>query len=100
MPKFTVDHKTSHAAPEAYKKMKEVLSSGEMSKFDSKIKCDFNDDQHFCQVNGSQFKAELKVKPLDGGSQVSITVDLPFLLSPFKGKVQEGLLKMLGKHLA
>ncbi len=100
MPKFTVDHQTSYAAPQAYQKMKEVLGSGEMNKFDSKIKCDFNDQNQTCQVNGSQFKAELQVKPAGEGSQVSITVDLPFLLSPFKGKVQEGLTKMLNKHLA
>ncbi|MEK6774356.1 MAG: polyhydroxyalkanoic acid system family protein [Bdellovibrionota bacterium] len=100
MPKFTIDHKTSHAAPEAYKKMKEVLGSGEMNKFDSKIQCEFNDSQHLCQVKGSQFKADLQVKALEQGSQVSITVDLPFLLTPFKGKVQEGLVKMLNKHLS
>ncbi len=100
MPKFTIDHKTSHAAPETYKKMKEVLSGGEMSKFDSKIQCNFNDQQQQCSVLGSQFKAEVHVKDLNPGSLVSIIVDLPFLLSPFKGKVQEGLVKMLNKHLS
>lgn len=100
MPKFTVDHQTSHAAPQAYQKMKEVLGSGEMNKFDTKIQCQFNDEKHLCLVTGSQFKAELQVKSSGQGAQVSITVDLPFLLSPFKGKVQEGLQKMLNKHLA
>lgn len=99
MPKFTVDHNTSHAAPEAYKKMKEVLGNGELNKFDSKIQCNFNDSQHHCQINGSQFKAEVHVKSVSQGSQVSITVDLPFLLTPIKGKVQESLAKMLTKHL-
>jgi hypothetical protein len=46
----------SWLAPEAYKKMKEVLGGGEMAKFDSKIQCDFNDQKQQCSVSGTQAK--------------------------------------------
>lgn len=100
MPKFTVDHETSHASEAAYGKLKQFLSKpGELKKFDPKTECSFNDALQTCSIKGSQFKAEVSVQKSGEGSKVSISVDLPFLLSPFKGKVQESLTKMLAKQL-
>jgi len=99
MAKFTIDHKTSHAATDAYNKLKEAMAK-EIGKFDSKAQCDFNDSKMTCDVKSSKFKAEVHIKSEGPGAQVSITVDLPFLLTPFKGQVQEGLAKMLKRHLS
>lgn len=101
MPKFTIEHKTQKPADEAFGAVKSFLSSGtEIQKFDPKAKVQFDDAQKSCQISGGQFKAEMTVLPDASGSKIAVTVDLPFLLSPFKGKVQETLQKMLTRHLS
>lgn len=101
MAKFTVEHDTKRTPEETYKVIKEVLSkNNEITKFDANAKCSFDDGKKTCQISGGQFKADLKVAASTNSSKVSITVDLPMLLLPFKGKVQETLKKMLSKHLA
>lgn len=101
MPKFTIDHNSSQPAPEAYKKIKEFLANDlDIRKFDPKLQCDFNDGAMSCKMNGAQFKADMAVAAAGNGSKVSVTVDLPLMLTPFKGKVQETLQKKLAKYLS
>lgn len=101
MPKFTVEQKSKKPADQAFEAVKNFLSKdGEIMKFDSKAKVSFDDATKTCKVTGSQFKAEMKILPDADGSKVAVMVDLPMLLTPFKGKVQETLQKMLSKHLA
>lgn len=100
MPKFTIDHSTSLATPEAFVKIKEFLGHEEgIRRFDPKVQCQFNDSNHSCSIKGSQFNAELKILAENSGSKVSVTIDLPLMLTPFKGKVQETLSKQLKKYL-
>ncbi|MCB0369580.1 MAG: polyhydroxyalkanoic acid system family protein [Bdellovibrionales bacterium] len=100
MPKFTVEHQTSSDTKDTYNKLKDFFTnSDEIKKIDPKVSCSFNDDNLTCKLNGSQFKADVQVSSNSSGSLVNVNVDLPLLLSPFKGKVQEGLQKMLKKHL-
>ena len=100
MPKFTIEHQSSHKADEAYGKIKEFLNNDQdIRRFDSKLECSFNDGQRSGQMKGSQFKADLQVHDAGAGSKVSVTVDLPLMLTPFKGKVQETLQKKLAKYL-
>ena len=101
MPKFTIDHQSSKSTQEAYSKIKEFLANDhDIRKFDPKIQCDFNDGALSCKMNGAQFKADVNIAAAGNGSKVSITVDLPFMLTPFKGKVTETLQKKLAKYLA
>lgn len=101
MPKFTVEHTTTKTPDDAYKSVKTFLSgTSEIQKFDAKAQIQFDDATKSGQIKGGQFKADLKIAPTAGGSTVAISVDLPFLLTPFKGKVEETLKKMLSKHLA
>lgn len=100
MPKFTIEHPSTSKPQEAYVKIKEFLSQDQdIRRFDSKLSCDFNDSDMSCKLNGSQFKADVKVADNSGGSKVVIVVDLPLLLTPLKGKVQETLQKKLTKYL-
>lgn len=100
MPKFTIEHKTSHSAKDTYGKIKEFLNKDqEIRKFDSKLQCSFDDSQLSAQMNGSQFKANMKINEAQAGSNVVVTVDLPLMLTPFKGKVQETLQRKLEKYL-
>ncbi len=101
MPKFKIEHPSTKDADETYKAIKGFLSKeNEIVKLDAKAQCTFNDSKKSASISGSQFKAEMNVAAEGPASQISITVDLPFLLMPFKGKIQESLVKMLKKHLA
>jgi hypothetical protein len=101
MPKFTIEHNCSHGAKEAFGKIKTFMTKDEdLRRFDSKMQCEFNDDAMNGSIKGSQFKAELSVQAQGTGSKIQIHVDLPMLLAPFKGKVQDTLLKKLSKYLA
>lgn len=80
-----------------YSKIKAFLSGeNDFKKYDDKVSCTFDESSKKCHINGSQFKAELKV--LDGkdkGSTVAIDVEIPFALSLFKGKIKDILEKNL-----
>ncbi len=100
MPKFTIDHSSSHNQTEAYAKIKEFLSNDQdIRRFDPKLQCTFNDGAMSCKMNGAQFKADMVVSSVGEGSKVVVTVDLPLMLTPFKGKVQETLQRKLAKYL-
>lgn len=101
MPKFTIDHQTSQNPDQAYQKIKEFLEQDQdIRRFDPKLQCSFNDGSKSANLKGSQFKADMAVSAAGEGSKVSVTVDLPLMLTPFKGKVQETLQKKLAKYLA
>ncbi|MBL7669355.1 MAG: polyhydroxyalkanoic acid system family protein [Bdellovibrionaceae bacterium] len=100
MAKFTVEYQNKHSADVAFSKVKELLTKGDdLKKYDSSLQCKFNDQNMTCQIKGGKFGAELIVAPQGASSLVSIAVDLPLLLLPFKSKVQESLSRMLHKHL-
>jgi len=48
-------------------------------------------------IEASNFKGAINVAEKSGKSTVEITIDLPLLLTPFKGKVEEELKKHLGR---
>lgn len=72
----------------------------DLRRFDSKMQCQFDDNRMDGTIRGSQFNANLTVQAQGTGSKIQIVVDLPMLLTPFKGKVQETLQKKLSKYLA
>ncbi len=100
MPKFTIEHNSSHSAKETFDKIKSFTNDEDLRRFDPKMQCQFNDGAMNGSIKGSQFKAELNVLAQGTGSKIEIVVDLPMLLAPFKGKVQETLQKKLSKYLA
>lgn len=101
MPKFTVEHKSPQSPIDTFEKVKTFMTKGdEFKKYDPSIQCTFDEPQMTCHIKGSQFKAEMKVAAQAQGSQVTISIDLPFLLTPFKSKIQDSLSRMLTKHLS
>lgn len=101
MPKISIDHKCSLPATEAYTKIKTFFDSdADIRRLDPKLSCSFTDSTMTGKATGSQFKADIAVKGDGAGSSVNVTVDLPLLLTPFKGKVQETIAKKLAKYLA
>ncbi|MNJ99863.1 hypothetical protein D3C87_176440 [compost metagenome] len=100
MPKFTIDHQSSHNPQDAFTKIKEFLNNDQdIRRFDPKLQCTFDDGTMAAKMSGNQFKADVAVNPSGAGSKISVTVDLPLLLTPLKGKVTETLQKKLAKYL-
>ena len=101
MPTIKVKHSTAKNVEDAFKKIKEFFQSDEtLKKLDPKITFNFQEDQKKGQANGSQFKAHFAVTPDSAGSAIEVTVELPFLLTPFKGKVEETIQRKLQKYMA
>lgn len=101
MPKVSIDHKSSMPATDAYSKIKTFFDSDpDIRRLDPKLSCTFTDSSMTGKATGSQFKADIAVKGDAAGSTVTVIVDLPLLLAPFKGKVQETIQKKLAKYLA
>lgn len=71
----------------------------DLRKVDSSIQCHFQPGALKGKVSGSQFKADVDVSAQAPGSLISIVIDLPLILTPFKGKVEEVLKRKLQKHL-
>lgn len=101
MPKISVNHDSTSAAPEAFERIKKFFETDQdIRKIDPNIKVTFTDETMAGKATASQFSANFSVLPSGAGSKVAVTVELPFLLTPFKGKVQETLEKKLKKYLA
>lgn len=101
MPKVSVSHKTAIPSDEAFTKIKAFFETDtDLRKIDPNIKVTFTDSSKTGKATASQFSAQFDVKPAEGGSTVNVMIDLPLLLTPFKGKVQETLEKKLKKYLA
>ena len=65
----------------------------------SKLGAEIEWDEKACSadISGGSFKGALAVTEKSGKSEVEITIDLPLLLTPFKGKVEEELKKHLSR---
>ena len=100
MPKFKVEHQTKFSKKDVYEKLKNFLQKEDLSKMAPGAKLEFKDSTHQAQVEGPQFKAHIDIQdhgPQD--SKIIVQVDLGFLLTPLKGKVEEILKKQLAKYL-
>lgn len=101
MPKVTIDHASTLSAPDAFSKIKTFFESDQdIRRLDPNLKCSFTESAMMGKASGSQFKADISVKDQSPGSVVQVIVDLPLLLAPFKGKVQETIQKKLKQYLA
>jgi hypothetical protein len=101
MPKVSIEHATQLAPKDAFQKIKTFFETDQdIRRFDPNIKCDFSEAQLSGKATGSQFKANIAVTGQGQGSKIDVSVDLPLLLAPFKGKVQETIQKKLSKYFA
>ena len=101
MPKIKIDHHSNVEASEAMIRIKSFFENDhDLKKLDPKISCEFDTQSMIGKVKGSQFKAEVLVKAQGATSQISIVVELPLLLTPVKGKVEDTVKKKLNQLLA
>ncbi len=100
MPKIQIAHKCTEASDTVFTKIKTFFEQDEdIKKIDSKISWNFDTSAKTGKAKGSQFTADIAVKSSGPGSEVAIAIDIPFLLSPFKGKIQETVERKLKKVL-
>lgn len=100
MPKINVEHTSSVPAAELYEKVKSFFGTSEdIRRLDPKIACEFEDSTMSGKATGSQFKGNFAITSQGTGSKVTVVVDLPLLLTPFKGKIQETIERKLAKYV-
>lgn len=101
MPKFKVEAPSLHEPKETFNKIKNFLENADdLKKIDANIVCSFEEASLKGQAKGKQFKADISVQNKGTNSVVSIEVEIPFLLTPLKGKIQEILERKIKKALA
>lgn len=101
MPKINIDHASSLTPAEAYIKIRKFFETDQdIRRLDPNLKCEFAESAMTGKASGNQFKMDFSVKNQGPGSLISVMVDLPLMLTPFKGKVQETIQKKLGQYLA
>ncbi len=101
MPKIQIEHPSKMNASEVGSKIKNFFEMDEdIRRFDSKLQCQFDEKTLQGKASGSQFKADISVKPQGEGCLIQVVVDLPLILTPLKSKVQEMITKKLSKYLA
>ncbi len=99
MPKILIEKETSLNATDAYNKIKNLLSDDkDLRRLDSGYQCQFDDGAKTGSAKGKQFCANMRIH--EGGStRVELTIELPLLLTPFKGMVESTLKTKLDKIL-
>jgi hypothetical protein len=101
MPKFTVETASKKSAEETFKAIRELLENDrDLRKMDSGYTCKFNEAAMSGNAKGGKFEADMKVVSKGTGSNVTIEVSLPLMLTPVKGMVQSTLQKKLESILA
>lgn len=100
MPKVNIDVPSTLNAQDTFTKIKTFFDeSSDLKKFDPKMACTFNDSQMSGVAKGDKFSADLKVNSAGPAVTVSIVLDLPLLLSPFKGQIKSTVEKKLNALL-
>ena len=100
MPKITIEKQTSLSAEDAYQKIKTMLADDrDLRKLDSGYQCQFDDGAKTGSAKGKQFKADMKIFS-ESPTKVELVIDLPIMLTPFKGMVENTLKTKLEKILA
>lgn len=101
MPKFKIET-PSPLDPEAtFIKIKNYLqTTDDLKKIDKDIAVSFDDQRMQGWAKGKQFKADIQVQQHSTQCHVSVEIEIPLILSPLKGKIQETLHRKLQKALA
>lgn len=96
MPQVKVKHEIQGEKKKVFAAVKKYLDGRDtLSKLGAEI--DWNEKACTGDIEASNFKGSLAVTEKSGTSLVEISIDLPLLLTPFRGKVEEELKKHLGR---
>jgi hypothetical protein len=96
MPKVSVKREIAGEKKKVYGAVKKYLEGRDtLSKLGATM--DWDDKACSAEIEASNFKGSVQVNEKGGKCLVEISIDLPLLLTPFKGKVQDELTKHLGR---
>jgi hypothetical protein len=97
MPKLVIERSSELPAKDLFEKIKNMLTDDrDLRKMDPNYKCQFDEASLTGQAKGSKFDAKMSIKSTGAqASSVQLEVQLPMLLTPFKGFVE----KTLGQKL-
>jgi hypothetical protein len=96
MPKVSVKREIAGEKKKVYSAVKTYLEGRDtLKKLGATM--DWNDKACAAEIEASNFSGNISVTEKSGKSLVEIAIDLPLLLTPFKGKVEEELKKHLGR---
>lgn len=96
MPKVQVKREIPGKKKAVYEAVKKYLEGRDTLK---KLGADLDWDDKACsaEIEASNFKGAISVEEKGAKCVVEIAIDLPLLLTPFRGKVEEELTKHLGR---
>ncbi len=96
MPQVTVKREIAGDKKKVYAAVKKYLEGRDTLK---KLGADMDWDDKACSaaIDASNFSGSLSVNEGKAKCTVEISIKLPLLLTPFKGKVEEELTKHLGR---
>jgi len=96
MPQVTVKREIAGEKKKVYAAVKKYLEGRDTLK---KLGADMNWDDKACnaEIEASNFSGRLNVSEGKAKCVVEISIKLPLLLTPFKGKVEDELNKHLGR---
>ncbi|HEX4922995.1 MAG TPA: polyhydroxyalkanoic acid system family protein [Bdellovibrionales bacterium] len=98
MPKLKFDVETQLAPKDTFTKIKEFFSNDrDLRKLDSNYQCQFDEGRMTGTAKGSKFEAAVAVHAATAGSRVQIEINLPLMLTPFKGMVEKTVQEKLNK---
>lgn len=96
MPQVTVKREIAGEKKKVYSAVKKYLEGREtLSKLGATM--DWDDKACAGEIEASNFSGSLTVTEGKAKCTVEISIKLPLLLTPFKGKVEEELTKHLGR---
>ena len=96
MPQVKVKREIAGEKKKVYAAVKKYLEGRDtMKKLGASI--DWDDKAQKAVIEGSSFSGAIDISEKSGKALVQIVIDLPLLLTPFKGKVEEELTKHLGR---
>ena len=100
MPKINLEKSSNKPATEVFEQLKALFETDpELKKLDSSYVCNFDPSSLSGTAKGSKFSATMKVADQGGSSALDLVVEIPLMLSPFKGMIKETLEKKLDKAL-
>ncbi len=99
MPQVKVKQEIPGERKKVFSAVKKYLDGKETL---TKLGASISWDEKACSadIEASNFSGNIQVTEKSGKSMVEIAIDLPLLLTPFKGKVEEELKKHLSRVVA
>ncbi len=96
MPQVKVEHEIKGKRQDVYKAVKTYLDGRDtLGKLGAEMV--WNDKACSGKIEAGNFSGALEIKEDGSNSKVAITIELPMMLSLFKGKVSEELKKHLSR---